>query len=101
MEPNTNNATTVMTKLVTLIESVMGNSESSKTKMLLHLVATVLGSIAEEGETLLSDKFDTNALLAGILRVENGLTDVEDGVKDVMAALKEKKPTAAQVGSAV
>ncbi|GBQ07852.1 hypothetical protein [Saccharibacter floricola] len=56
--------------------------------------------MAEEGTTLLADKFDTNALLAGILRVENGLADVEGGIEDVITAVKEKKPATAQVNSA-
>lgn len=98
--PKTGSATTVVTKLIALVERAMGQTESDKTKTHLQLVATILGGVAEEGASFLADRFDTNALLAGILRVENGLSDVEGGITDVMAAIKEKRPATAQVGSA-
>lgn len=100
--PQTNTASSVIDGLFALIEGAMGDSESVKTKTRLHLASTILGGISDEAASLLEGRFDTSALFAGINRVEGGLTEVEEGIKDVLSAVKTKKtaPTAAQVGSA-
>lgn len=97
-----NTASSVIDGLFALIEGAMGDSESVKTKTRLHLASTILGGISDEAASLLADRFDAPALFAGINRVESGLAEVEGGIHDVLAAMKDKKtsPTAAQVSSA-
>ncbi|MCX5617584.1 hypothetical protein NQF86_02705 [Bombella sp. TMW 2.2543] len=97
-----NTPSSIIGGLFGLIEGAMGDSESIKTKTRLHLASTILGSISDEAASLLDDRFDAPAPFAGINRVESGLAEVEGGIHDVPAAVKEKKPvpTAAQVSSA-
>ena len=80
----------------------MGKTESIKTKTHLHLTSTILGGISGEAAFLLADRFGTFTLFAVISCVESGLNEVEGGIHDMMATVKEKKPalTAAQVSSA-
>lgn len=100
--PDNNTASSVIDGLFALIEGAMGDSESIKTKTRLHLASTILGGISDEAASLLADRFDAPTLFAALSRVENGLAEVEGGIHDVLAAMKEKKPTptAAQVNSA-
>ncbi|MUG90125.1 hypothetical protein [Bombella sp. ESL0385] len=96
-----NTASSVINGLLTLIEGALGDSESAATKSRLHLASVILGSISDEVASLLSDRFDSTALFAGIQRVEGGLSEVEEGIKDVIATLEKKKASpVAQVSSA-
>lgn len=86
---DTNTASSVIDGLFSLIEGAMGDAESVRTKTRLHLASTILGGIADEAAPLLAEKFDSNAIMTGLQRVENGLSDVEGGIKDVMTAMKK------------
>lgn len=88
-------ASDAVTGLETLITGALGSSESAATKVRLHAVASVLGSLGDEFAPLLESRFDVSALFAAIQRVENGATEVEGGVRDLLAVL-EKKNSAAQ-----
>lgn len=100
-EPNTApaSAASVMTGIIDLIEGAMSTTESEKTRTRLRLVSVILDGIADEATSLLADKFDINAIMTGLQRVEIGLADVEGGIKDVHDAVK-KPVQASQNGPA-
>ena len=81
-----NTPSSIIAGLFALIEGAIGDSESIRAKTHLHLVSTILGGIADEAAPLLAGRFDTSALFAGISRFESGLSEVEGGVRDVLAA---------------
>ncbi|GBQ08718.1 hypothetical protein AA15669_1877 [Saccharibacter floricola DSM 15669] len=88
-------ASDVITSLEGLIEGALGSSENAATKTRIHAIASVIGSLGDEFAPLLERTFDLNALLSAIQQVENGITETEEGVHNLLHVL-EKKNTATQ-----
>lgn len=86
-------ASDVITGLETLTNGALGASESAATKMRIHAVSSVLGSLGDEFAPLLESKFDIAALFGAITRIENGAIEAEGGVKDLITALNHKSTT--------
>lgn len=86
-------ASDVITGLEGLITGALGSSENAATKVRIHAVASVLGSLGDEFAPLLESRFNVEALFTAIQRVENGATETEEGVRDLLTALKKKDTT--------
>ncbi|MXV44370.1 hypothetical protein GS501_04825 [Saccharibacter sp. 17.LH.SD] len=80
----------VMTGLNTLIDGALESSESATTKLRLHALSTIIGSVGDELVPLLAGKYDVNALLAAIQRVETGITETEGGIYEILKVIHSK-----------
>lgn len=92
-------ASDVITGLESLITGALGSSESAATKTRIHAIASVIGSLGDEFAPMLESKFDVSALFAAIQRVENGATETEEGIRDLLSALKKKNSSSQTAAS--
>ena len=86
--------TTVFGGLETLVTNALGNNESAAVKARVHATVTTLGALGTVLEPLLEDHVDVQGLVDGIQKVEDGAAALEEGIADVVAAIKAKKATA-------
>ncbi|QDH16512.1 hypothetical protein [Swingsia samuiensis] len=83
-------ASDVTKQLVTIIENAAGNAIKPAQKAKLEATAAIVGGLGDDIAPLLEERYDVDALLAGISKVEGGAIQIEDGLDDIKVALKGK-----------
>ncbi|MCX5616978.1 hypothetical protein NQF87_08360 [Bombella sp. TMW 2.2559] len=85
---------TVFEGIEALITNALGDHESAATKARIHAATSALSAIGSIVEPFLADHMDVQGLMNGLVKVEQGAGQIEEGVEDIIAAIHKKKDTA-------
>lgn len=84
---------TVFGGIEALITNALGDHESAATKARIHAATSALSAIGSILEPLLEDHLDAQGLIDGLAQVEQGAQQIEQGIEDILAAVRKKKGT--------
>lgn len=92
---------TVFGGIETLITNALGDHESAATRARIHAATSALSAIGSILEPLLAEHLDTQGLIDGLAQVEQGARQIEQGIEDVLAAVRKKKDTSTTTAATV
>ncbi|MCL1496278.1 hypothetical protein CO583_01975 [Parasaccharibacter sp. TMW2.1882] len=81
---------TVFGGIETLITNALGDHESAATRARIHAATSALSAVGSILEPLLADHLDAQGLISGLSQVEQGAQQIEQGIEDVLAAVRKK-----------
>ena len=82
---------TVFGGIETLITNALGDHESAATRARIHAATSALSAVGSILEPLLAEHLDSQGLISGLSQVEQGAQQIEQGIEDVLAAVRKKK----------